>query len=151
MMRQILLLLFLFTLSVAGIAQTNTNQSVKTEKVRKKPYKIVIQMISKAPSDHAGLMRQLNNITSAAPKGTQVEIVCHGGGLEILVSDKSSVKADVEKYIQQGVRFVACEFTMTREQVTKDMLIEGAGTVQSGVLELADKQDKGWAYIKAGN
>ncbi|NJL75205.1 MAG: hypothetical protein HC892_09410 [Saprospiraceae bacterium] len=150
-MRQILLLLFLFTLSVAGIAQTNTSQSVKTEKVRKKPYKIVIQMISKAPSDHAGLMRQLNNITSTAPKGTQVEIVCHGGGLEMLVNDKSSVKADVEKYIQQGVQFVACEFTMKREQVTKDMLIKDTGSVQSGVLELADKQDKGWAYIKAGN
>ncbi len=143
--------MFLAMSGIVGMAQTTTNPSTKIEKVRKKPYKIVFQMISKSPNDHASLMRQLRNITSVAPKGTQLEVVCHGGGLDMLVGEKSSVKEDVEKYIQQGVQFKACRFTMTRDNVTEDMLIKGAGTVQAGVLELADKQEKGWAYIKAGS
>jgi intracellular sulfur oxidation DsrE/DsrF family protein len=150
-MKKILLLVFLAMSGIVGMAQTTTNPSTKIEKVRKKPYKIVFQMISKSPNDHTSLMRQLKNITSVAPKGTQLEVVCHGGGLEMLVGEKSSVKEDVEKYIQQGVQFKACRFTMTRDNVTEDMLIKGSGTVQAGVLEIAEKQEKGWAYIKAGN
>lgn len=150
-MKKTLLLLFLAMSGITAMAQTTTDSSTKTEKARKKPYKIVFQMISKSPNDHASLMRQLKNITSVAPKGTQLEVVCHGGGLEMLVGEKSSVKEDVEKYIQQGVQFKACEFTMTRDKVTKDMLINGSGTVQAGVLEIAEKQEKGWAYIKAGS
>ena len=50
--------------------------------------------------------------------------------------------------MDKGVNFVACEFAMKNREITKDQLIEGAGTVTSGVLEIAKKQQEGWSYIK---
>ena len=51
-------------------------------------------------------------------------------------------------YADQGVSFVACEFAMKKRNVTKEELVDGAGTVISGVLEIAKKQQEGWSYIK---
>jgi intracellular sulfur oxidation DsrE/DsrF family protein len=37
---------------------------------------------------------------------------------------------------------------MKKRNVTKEELVDGAGTVISGVLEIAKKQQEGWSYIK---
>jgi intracellular sulfur oxidation DsrE/DsrF family protein len=48
------------------------------------------------------------------------------------------------------VTFAACENTMRRMNVTREMLLPFAVTVDAGVAELVRKQEAGWAYIKAG-
>ncbi|MFT8390595.1 MAG: DsrE family protein [Sporolactobacillus sp.] len=48
----------------------------------------------------------------------------------------------------EGVRFVACRNAMNGNHVTNDQLLPFVTTVPAGVLELADKQLQGYAYIK---
>ena len=143
-MKKLLLILFLITVS----------ESINAQSISQDPraaaysgLKIVFQLTSADTVIHQTLMSQLKNYFSVAPN-LQVEVVCHGGGLEMLVKSSSVVQADIKRYADRGVSFAACEFAMKKRNVTKDQLVAGAGTVISGVLEIAKKQQEGWSYIK---
>ena len=49
-----------------------------------------------------------------------------------------------------GVIFNACENTMNKYGIRKDMLIPSVSSVPSGVAELVMKQEEGWSYLKTG-
>jgi intracellular sulfur oxidation DsrE/DsrF family protein len=112
-------------------------------------YKIIFQLTSADTLAHKSLMKQISNITSVAPQ-TQIEVVCHGPGLDMLVANKSRVADKIRLFTQKGVKFNACEFSMKERNVSKDNIIPEAGFVQAGILEIVSKQQEGWNYIKAG-
>lgn len=45
----------------------------------------------------------------------------------------------------------ACNNSLIRLNLTKDELIPLAIVVPVAILEFADKQEKGWSYIKVGH
>ncbi|MFN6245136.1 MAG: DsrE family protein, partial [Chitinophagaceae bacterium] len=63
---------------------------------------------------------------------------------------KTHLATDIEAVSSQGVIFNACENTMNKYGIKKEMLLNVAGTVASGVAELVIQQENGWSYIKAG-
>lgn len=143
-MKKLLFILVLFAFS----------NSINAQSVSKDPradaykgLKIVFQLTSADTVIHQTLMSQLKNYFGVAPD-MQVEVVCHGGGLEMLVKSTSVVQKEIKAYADKGVSFVACEFAMKKRKITPDQLVAGAGTVISGVLEIAKKQQEGWSYIK---
>ncbi len=147
-MKKLLFALVLFALSTNINAQSVKDQSTKDPRAAAyKSMKIVFQLTSADTIIHQTLMNQLKNYFSVAPD-LKVEVVCHGGGLEMLVKSSSVVQDQVRAYSEKGVNFVACEFAMKKRHITKDELVAGAGTVISGVLEIAKKQQEGWSYIK---
>jgi len=78
---------------------------------------------------------------------TDIEIVAYGPGLNMLKFD--SVTANrIQEAQAAGVKVVACGNTMKAQKVTKDDLIPGVSVVPAGVIELGDKQQKGWSYIR---
>lgn len=141
----------IFIIFIFGIllsAGTLSAQS-KGKPAKAKTHKIVFQMVSKDTTDHNALMRQLSNIQKLAP-GTKLEVVCHGPGLSILVKEKSLVQDKIASLAAQKVDFVACEFTMSQKNISRAQLVDACRTVPGGILEIVDKQDKGWSYIKSG-
>lgn len=54
----------------------------------------------------------------------------------------------VAEALGAGVKVVACEVTMRNQKVTKDDMLNGIGYVPSGVVELMQKQQQGWAYLR---
>lgn len=112
-------------------------------------HKIVFQLQSGDTLAHKALMKQLNNIVSVFPD-TKVEVVCHGPGLDMLVSGKSIVSEKVKQLTLKGINFVACEFSMSERNVTREAILPEAGTVKYGIMEIVTKQEEGWSYIKAG-
>lgn len=109
--------------------------------------KIVFQLTTADTLVHQNLMNQLKNYWSVAPD-TKFEVVCHSGGLNMLLKNTCVIQDQIKMYADKGVSFLACEFAMKKRGVTKDQLVDGAGTVVSGVLEIAKKQQEGWSYIK---
>lgn len=77
----------------------------------------------------------------------EIEIVVYGPGLPMLKLD-SSVAARIGDTLAQGVKIVACENTMASNKLTPDDILPNVGYVKSGVVELALKQQQGWAYIR---
>ncbi|MBL0342282.1 MAG: DsrE family protein [Bacteroidetes bacterium] len=113
------------------------------------PHRIIFQLVSGDTLAHMQLMKQLNNILAIAP-GTQMEVVCHGPGLEMLVSDKTIVAEKIKKLTQSGVTFKACEFSMKERNVEKIRILPEAGVVPGGIIEIVTRQEQGWSYIKSG-
>jgi len=112
-------------------------------------HKIVFQMATGDTLAHKQLMKQINNILSLS-SGSIIEIVCHGPGLDMLMTEKSVISEKIAKYTKSGVIFNACEFSMKDRGLEKTQMIPEATYVPSAVIEIAIRQEQGWTYIKSG-
>ncbi len=134
--------LFLFII-LAMIANMSFSQEYS--------YKIVYDFTKDDTASFATMVRQTNTIMKASPTAL-VEIVCHGPGLDLLISEKTIVKAEMAELAEKyHVVFAACETTMKRRKIEKSQLVPQATPVPLASLEIAKKQQEGWSYIKAGN
>jgi uncharacterized protein len=134
---------FLFTVAffISAIAAIAQNKS----------YKIVYDLSSADTAVHSSVLRQFNNVLKAAPN-TQLEVVCHGPAIYLLVKSKVFFENKMNELKQKGnVTFKVCANSMKRLNVDKSELIALAEIVPVAILELSEKQMKGWSYIKAGN
>jgi hypothetical protein len=132
------LIIALFCLGTAQVfAQSN------------KQYKIVFQLTSNDTLVHKALIKQISNALTAAPK-SKIEVVCHNNGITMLQSNVTKQAEGIKKLATQGVVFAACENTMKERKIDKSTIVSEAIFVPAGIIEIADKQDKKWAYIKAG-
>lgn len=77
-----------------------------------------------------------------------IEVVCHGPGIGLLVKDKTPHAEEMERLMKAGVRFAACENTMRERSIPKDALVSGVVTVRSGAAEVVRKQQEGYGYFK---
>ena len=50
--------------------------------------------------------------------------------------------------MKNGVKVVACENTMQAQKLSKADMLSNVGYVSAGVVELMQRQQEGWAYIK---
>lgn len=116
---------------------------------QKQKHKIVFQMATDVVKEHGSLTRQLNNVLDYWPKA-EIEVVVHSAAIEFMMSEKSSVKEEIQALMEKGVVFAVCQNTMKRKKVTESEIISGAIFVPVGIAEIVLKQEKGYSYIKAG-
>jgi uncharacterized protein len=112
-------------------------------------HRIVFQLTTADTMAHKGMMKQLKNILAEDPS-IQMEVVCHGPGMDMLRHSKSTVKKGVEEFTGRGVVFNACENTMRERNIPREDILPAAGYVKAGIIYIVQKQEQGWSYIKAG-
>ncbi len=113
--------------------------------------KIVYDLNSNDTAVHSMVLRQFNNVLKAAPNA-QLEVVCHGQAVYMLVKSKVYFEDAMKDLKKSGnVSFKICANAMKRYNVDKSELISLAEIVPVAILELSGKQTEGWSYIKAGN
>lgn len=140
--------LFALSLSVALFASIAAAQTAAPT-VDKKKHKIVFQLTSSDTLVQKSLVKQLANALDAAPN-SKIEVVCHNNGIVFLQKDKTSQAAKIKELAERGVVFVACRNTLRERKIAETEIVSQAGFVPAGIIEIADKQERGWAYIKAG-
>jgi uncharacterized protein len=138
-MRTSLTLLLLMVFTAIASAQV-----VSTDK-----HKIVFQLTETGDEIHKKFLRQINNVLTAAPN-SQIEIVTHGMGVDLLRKSDNPFEMDLKKLANAGVVFVVCENTLKQREMKKEQFLPLAGFVPSAIIELVLKQEAGWIYIKAG-
>ena len=110
--------------------------------------KVVIQV---SDGDAAKWNLALNNAknvqTDLGATNVDVEIVAYGPGIGMLKSD-SAVGNRIDEALASGVKVVACENTMRGQKLTKADMLERVGYVSAGVVEIMQRQQQGWAYIR---
>ena len=112
--------------------------------------KIVFDFVKADTADFRIMVAQVKNTLKEDP-ATDIEVVCYGPGLMMLVSDKTNVSKEMEELQKSpNVIFAACANTMRRLKVEKSQLVPFAKIVPVAMLELAIRQQEGWSYIKAG-
>lgn len=133
-------MLFLLSTSVVATAQ---DKQVKL-------HQVVMQLNTADTAVWSSMLGNIRNFQKVWPGNVKIEVVVHGKALNFLVASKSHLVADVEAMTKLGVIFNACENTMNKYGIKKEMLIPSASSVPSGVAELVVKQEEGWSYLKTG-
>ena len=77
----------------------------------------------------------------------EIEIVAYGPGLGMLKRD-SAVATRVDEALTSGVKIVACENTMRGQKLTQPDMLPSISYVGAGVVEIMERQQQGWAYIR---
>ena len=139
--------LFLALLSIIAISvQAQQNP----EALDLKKHKIVMQFTDNDSLSQATVTSQVKNIRAAWPNA-DIEVVCHGPGLDLLMTSKSKASKQLAEWSAQGVVFSACNNTMKRRNIKKEELLPSVQVVPSAMIELTLKQEEGWAYVKGGH
>ena len=79
--------------------------------------------------------------------GSQVEVVFYGPGLAMLLKTNTAYAERLKSLADSGVVLSACRNSMRDRGVKTEDLFPFASQVDSGIAELARKQEAGWAYI----
>jgi intracellular sulfur oxidation DsrE/DsrF family protein len=77
----------------------------------------------------------------------EIEIVAYGPGIGMLKAD-SIVANRIADALSSGVKVVACENTMRGQKLVNDDMLGGIGYVGAGVVEIMQRQQQGWAYLR---
>lgn len=112
-------------------------------------HRIVVQLTSGDTLVHKSLMKQFKNMLEIAPTA-KIEVVCHGPGMDMLMSDRSIVQGKVLEFVKRGVTFLACDNTIRERNLDPAKVIPVAGHVKAGIIRIVERQEDGWSYIKAG-
>ena len=94
------------------------------------------------------------NVTSyyeAKGEKVEIEIVAYGPGLHMFRADTSPVKQRIAAMALEldNIKFSACGNTNKKmSKKGKVELISEAKLVPSGVVQLMELQEKGWAYVR---
>lgn len=92
-------------------------------------------------------LKNVANLLKEENKAT-IEVVCHGGGIGLLVKDETDHADEVARLIKEGVRFAACENTLRDKSIPKENLLPDVTTVPSGAVEVIRRQQEGFGYFK---
>ena len=141
--------IFLLSLLALIIVTKILGQTTTVEGNANKEYKIVFQLTSSDTLVQKALMKQVSNVLTGAPK-SKIEVVCHSNGITLLQIAKTQQADKVKELKAQGVVFAACENTLRERKIEKTEILGEAIFVPVGILEVADKEMSGWAYLKAG-
>jgi len=92
----------------------------------------------------------LKNVTNILKeeKEAEIEVVCHGAGIGLLIKDQSVLRDDGTRLMTAAVRFIACENSLKDRSIPKENLLTDVATVSSGAIEVLHKQQKGFSDFK---
>ena len=110
--------------------------------------KVVLQMSESDPAKWNLALNNAKNIqTDLGAANVDVELVAYGPGIGMLKAD-SIVGNRVDEAMASGVKVVACENTMRAQKLTQADMLGKISYVQAGVVEIMQRQQQGWAYIR---
>jgi len=94
------------------------------------------------------VLSSTNNVMKFyGPEKCEVCIVCYSKGIKALQKNRSFSKR-VKSLMTYDVEFVACGNTMRTLKIKKEDLLEGVTIVTAGIVELIERQLRGWIYIR---
>jgi intracellular sulfur oxidation DsrE/DsrF family protein len=112
------------------------------------PNRVVMQVSDAEPAKWNLALNNARNIQSdLGASKVEIEIVAYGPGIGML-KNGSAVQSRIDEATLSGVKVVACENTMHAQKLARTDMISGIGYVPAGVVEIMQKQQVGWSYIR---
>lgn len=111
-------------------------------------YRVLFHLDEADRAKHESVLRNIRNLLDdlGADK-TQVELVTHGQGLDLLTGQTDQGER-VRELIEQGVTVAACNNTLRERHIPAERLLPGVTIVSSGVGELVRREAEGWLYVR---
>jgi intracellular sulfur oxidation DsrE/DsrF family protein len=108
--------------------------------------KVVFQVSDSSPAYWNLALNNAKNVQKDL-KGATIEIVAYGPGIGMLKAD-SEVANRISEAVDSGIKVVACGNTMKGQKLTKEDMNPKVDYVQAGVVEIMDRQQEGYTYIR---
>ena len=110
--------------------------------------KVVIQVSDADPAKwHLALNNARNFVKDLGKDNIDLEIVAYGPGIGMLKAE-SEVGNRVAETVESGIPVLACQNTMRNQKLTKDDMLASVGYVPAGVVEIMQKQQQGYVYLR---
>jgi len=110
--------------------------------------RLIVQVSVADPKKWALALNNVKNVqTDLGKANVEIELVAYGPGLGMLKMD-SEVANRINEAMADGVKIIACENTMTNSKIAKDDMLPKIGYVKAGVVEIMQKQQQGYAYLR---
>ena len=110
--------------------------------------RVVMQVSDNDPANWNLALNNAKNIQAdLGAANVDIEVVAYGPGINMLKAD-SVVGNRVGEALGAGVKIVACENTMRNQKLARQDMLPKVDYVMAGVVELMQKQQQGWAYIR---
>ena len=110
--------------------------------------RLVVQVSDADPAKWNLALNNAKNVqTDLGNANVDIEIVAYGPGIGMLKAE-SVVGNRIGEALGTGVKVVACENTMHAQKLQKSDMLNGIGYVGAGVVEIMQKQQQGWAYLR---
>lgn len=113
-----------------------------------KKNKVIFQVSDNDPAKWGLALNNAHNVEVALGEDmVDLEIVAYGPGIGMLKAG-SPVAPRVAAALKSGAKIVACENTMKGQKLTYADMLPDIGYVPSGVVELMQREQQGYAYIR---
>ncbi len=133
---------FLFGGASAALADAAASASAPAKN------RLVIQVSDADPKKWNLALNNAKNVQNdLGAENVEIEIVVYGPGIGMLTKN-SEVGARVADSRDKGMTVVACENTMHAQKLGYDDMLPKIGYVPAGVVEIMQKQQQGWAYVR---
>jgi uncharacterized protein len=110
--------------------------------------RVVLQVSDNDPGKWNLALNNARNLQAdLGAANVDIEIVAYGPGIGMLKGD-STVGNRIDEALGKGVKVLACENTMRSEKLTRQDMLPKVGFVPAGVIEIVQRQQQGWAYIR---
>jgi uncharacterized protein len=113
-------------------------------------HKIIWEIASADTAQQRILYRQMTNVLAASPD-TKIEVVFHSHAIYAMLKDTGYFKAQIIELHKKGVVFAACNNSLKARNIETTRVIQEAVIIPLAILEIVNKQEEGWSYIKAGS
>jgi intracellular sulfur oxidation DsrE/DsrF family protein len=134
-------------LALAGAASLAASDA-HAQAASAKPNRVVMQVSDNDPAKWNLALNNARNLQSdLGASNVEIEIVAYGPGIGMLKSE-SVVGNRIGEALGHGVKVSACENTMHGQKLAKSDMLDGIGYVRAGVVEIMQKQQQGWAYLR---
>ena len=138
-------------LSVAIVIATASSLAAPqalAEGTTAKQNRVVLQVSDNDPAKWNLALNNARNLQSdLGASNVEIEIVAYGPGIGMLKAE-SVVGNRITEALGHGVKVSACENTMRGQKLAKADMLDGIGYVPAGVVEIMQKQQQGWAYLR---
>ena len=110
--------------------------------------RVVIQVSDADPAKWNLALNNAKNVQAdLGAANVEIEIVAYGPGIGMIKAG-SPVSMRIDEATMTGVKVVACENTMTNMKLTRGDMLKGLDYVSAGVVEIMQRQQQGWAYVR---
>ena len=131
-----------------NLAAIQNRQPALAEQLAAAANKVVVQVSDADPAKWNLALNNVRNLQAdLGAKNVDIEIVAYGPGIGMLKAD-SVVGNRIGEALGAGVKIVACENTMRGQKLNQPDMLEGIGYVKAGVVEIMQRQQQGWTYLR---
>ncbi len=143
-------------LGTAGLHQIQKNQQSEVLAGTDAITKVLVHLTSSDSDTGLNTLTNLENMLKEYRKSGQnvrVEVVANGHAINLLRQDTTPFGPLIARLTREykNLTFAACKNTIDQIQITNDEeieLIPQARLIESGIVEVIERQQQGWTYIR---